>query len=91
MYTSTEKLFNNCSVVCLLLRATRTLLTDYTPTMDNITEVNQFTESEPIASINATGRVFAALSLILFYFKIFRFYSISQVLGPRVLMVAKMV
>lgn len=60
---------------------------------DNTTTgaARQIAESEPFATINATGRVFAALALILFFFKIFRFYAISQVLGPRVLMVAKMV
>lgn len=67
------------------------LLLDDSHELENTTKVSRHVESEPFATINATGRVFAVLSLILFFFKIFRFYSISQVLGPRVLMVAKMV
>ena len=48
-------------------------------------------DKEPYLSLHAAGRSLAAISLMLFFMRLFNFYSISRILGPKVLMVAKMV
>ena len=52
----------------------------------------------PLALINfdidwifTSGRILFSISLLIFYVRIFRFYAISKYLGPKVLMVGRMV
>lgn len=40
---------------------------------------------------HATGRTFLAFSILLFFVRIFQFYTISRRLGPKIIMVSKMV